>query len=146
MKRAQIILLLLISFCSARAQDFIGLNEHNIRMIMSKENPGLTIDNKVKNNTFRYLKYSSGNENETWVIFIDEKGKCNGVRITCDNSFLDEKRNELDSLYKPAEKDSWTHRSGGDEISIRLKNETWFFTITYQRTQQKGKSGNDRAA
>lgn len=146
MKRASVILLLIISFCSVRAQDFIGMNEHNIRMIMSKENPGLTIDNKVKNDAFRYLKYSSGNDNETWLIFIDEKGKCNGVRITCDNSFLDARRNELDSLYKPVEKDSWTRRSGGDEISIRLKNETWFFTITYQRTQQKGKGGNDRAA
>ena len=146
MKGSLIILLLLISFCSAGAQDFIGLNEHSIRMIMSEDNPGMSIDEKVKNDTFRYLKYSSANENETWVIFIDEKGKCSGVRITCDNSFLADKRKELDNLYKPAEKDMWTHRSRGDEISIRLKDETWFFTITYQRTQQKGKSGNDRAA
>jgi len=146
MKGSLVILFLFISFCSAGAQDFIGLNEQKIRMIMSKENPGMTIDEKVKNDTFRYLKYSSGNEQETWVIFIDDKGKCSGVRITCDNSFLPEKRKELDNLYKPEEKDKWTHRSGGDEISIRLKDETWFFTITYQRTQQKGKSGNDRAA
>lgn len=146
MKGSLIILFLFISFCPAGAQDFIGLNERNIRMIMSEENPGLTIDEKVKNETFRYLKYSSGNENETWVIFIDEKGECSGVRITCDNSFLTDKRKELDNLYKPAEKDRWSHRSGGDEISICLKDETWFFTITYQRKQQQGKSGNDRAA
>jgi hypothetical protein len=146
MKGSLTILLLLIYFCSAGAQDFIGMNEHSIRRIMSEKNPGLTIDEKVKNETFRYLKYSSGNENETWVIFIDEKGKCSGVRVTCDNSFLADRRKELDSLYKPAEKDRWTHRSGGDEICISLKDETWFFTITYQRTQQKGKSGNDRAA
>jgi hypothetical protein len=146
MKRALVISLLLMTFCYAGAQDFIGLDEHGIRRIMSEENQGLTLDQSVKNDTFRYLKYSSGNENETWVIFFDEKGKCNGVRITCDNSFMNEKRKELDNLYKPAEKDRWTHRTGGDEISIRLKDETWFFTITYQRTQQKGKSGNNRAA
>ena len=146
MKRALVILLLLTSLCSARAQDFIGMNEHGIRKIMSEDNPGMTIDEKVRNDTFRYLKYSSGNENETWVIFFDDKGKCSGVRITCDNSFLAGKRKELDTLYKPAEKDSWTHRSDGDEISIQLKDETWFFTITYQRTQKKGKSGNDRTA
>jgi len=146
MKRALVILLLLTSLCSAGAQDFIGMNEKGIRKIMSEDNPGMTIDEKVRNDTFRYLKYSSGNENETWVIFFDDKGKCSGVRITCDNSFLAGKRKELDSLYKQAEQDIWTHRSGGDEISIRLKNETWFFTITYQRTQKKGKSGNDRTA
>jgi hypothetical protein len=146
MKRALIISLLLISLGSAWAQDFIGMNERGVRKIMSEEHPGLAPDEKVRNDTFRYLKYSSGNENETWVIFFDEKGKCSGVRITCDNSFLDGKRKELDTLYKPAEKDSWTHRSGGDEISIRLKDETWFFTITYQRTQKQGKSGNDRTA
>jgi hypothetical protein len=146
MKRALIISLLLISLSSAWAQDFIGMNERGVRKIMSEEHPGLSQDEKVRNDTFRYLKYSSGNENETWVIFFDEEGKCSGVRITCDNSFLDGKRKELDTLYKPAEKDSWTHRSGGDEISIRLKDETWFFTITYQRTQKQGKSGNDRTA
>lgn len=146
MKRALVILLLLISLGSAGAQDFIGMNDRDIRRIMSDEHPGMALDEKVRNDTFRYLKYSSGNENETWLIFFDEKGKCSGVRITCDNSFLAGKRKELDTMYKPAEQDSWTHRSGGDEISIRLKDETWFFTITYQRTQKKGKSGNDRTA
>jgi hypothetical protein len=146
MKRSLVILLLIISFGSVGAQDFIGLNEQSIRVIMSEGNPGMKIDAKVKNDTFRYLKYSSVDENETWVIFIDEKGKCNGVRITCDNSFLTDKRKELDNLYKQAEKDRWIHRSRGDEISICLEDEAWFFTITYQRTQQKGKSGNDRAA
>jgi hypothetical protein len=146
MKGALLILLILTNLCPAGAQDFIGLNEHRIRRIMSEENPGMTMDESLKNETFRYLKYSSGNENETWIIFMDEKGICNGVRITCDSSALDEKIKELDSIYKPAEKDRWTHMSGADEISIRLKNETWFFTITYQKTQKKGKSGNDRAA
>jgi len=146
MKKTVVILLLLISFCSAGAQDFIGMNEQAISTIMSEENPGLTLDKKVKNETFRYLKYSSLNENETWVIFIDEKGKCNGVRVTCDNSFLADKRKQLDNLYKQAEKDQWIHRAKGGDISIRIKDETWFFTITYQRKPQKGKSGNDRTA
>ena len=146
MKGALLILLLLINLCSAGAQDFIGLNERGIRRIMSEDHPGMTMDENLKNETYRYLKYSSGNENETWIIFMDEKGICNGVRITCDSSALDEKIKELNSSYKPAEKDSWTHMSGGNEISIRVKNETWFFTITYQKTQKKGKSGNNRAA
>ncbi len=146
MKRSLLILLFFVAAGSLGAQDFIGLNEQSIRLIMSDENPGMIIDDKVKNSSFRYLKYSSKDENETWVIFIDEKGKCNGVRVTCDNSFLPEKRKELNTLYRSREKDKWMYRSRGDEISVRLEDETWFFTITYQRTQEKGKSGNDRAA
>ena len=72
MKRALVILLLLISLGSAGAQDFIGMNDRDIRRIMSDEHPGMALDEKVRNDTFRYLKYSSGNENETWLIFFDE--------------------------------------------------------------------------
>ena len=146
MKRSLLILLFIVGAGSLGAQNFIGLNEQSIRLIMSDENPTMIIDDKVKNSSFRYLKYSSKDENETWVIFIDEKGKCNGVRVTCDNSFLPEKREELNTLYRSREKDKWMYRSRGDEISVRLEDKTWFFTITYQRTQEKGKSGNNRAA
>ncbi len=136
----------IVSAISAAAQDFIDLNERSIRQIMSKENPRLIIDNNVKNDAFRYLKYCSEDKDETWIIFIDEKGKCNGVRITCDNRFLNDRRKELSALYRSGEKDQWTYRSRGNEISVRLEDETWFFTITYRKTQQKGKSGNNRAA
>jgi hypothetical protein len=146
MKRSLIILLILVLAGSLGAQDFIGLSEQSIKQIMSKEKPRMIIDNKIKNDTFRYLKYCSEDEDETWVIFIDEKGKCNGVRITCDNSFLNDKRKELNTLYRANEKDKWIYKSRGDEICICLEDKTWFFTITYQRTQQKGKSGNDRAS
>jgi hypothetical protein len=146
MKRSFLILMFLVSSVVAGAQDFIGLNEQSIMQIMSEKKSRMTIDNKVKNDTFRYLKYCSEDEDETWIIFIDEKGKCNGVRITCDNRFLNEKRNELNTLYRSEEKDYWTYMSRGNEISVRLQDETWFFTITYQKTQHKGKSGNDRAA
>ena len=146
MKGSFLILMFLVSAISAGAQDFIGLNEQSIKQIMSEKNPRMIIDSKVKNDTFRYLKYCSEDKEETWVIFIDEKGRCNGVRITCDNRFLNERRKELNTLYRSGENDNWTYKSRGSEISVRLEDETWFFTITYQKTQQKGKSGNDRAA
>jgi len=147
MKTRLVIAFLLALLCSnAEAQEFIGLPEDNIREIMKADRPGLSIDNRVKNDTFRYIKYSSGDDNETWVIFIDDKGRCNGVRITCDNICYDRKIKELNSLYKPDEPYSWSYRSGGEEVSVRLKQESWFFTVTHERKKHKGKSGNDRAA
>jgi hypothetical protein len=141
-----IIFLLIMLGPAAEAQDFIGLPEERIREIMSADRPGLSLDNKVRNNTYRYLKYSSGDDNETWVVFIDEKGRCNGVRITCDNSIYDSKIKELNQLYKPGEVNLWSYRTDGEEISVRLKKESWFFTLTYERTKLRGRSGNNRTA
>lgn len=137
--------ILAIAFISAGVQDFIGLNEQKIRTIMSAEHRGLTLDDKVRNESFRYLKYFSKDENETWVIFLDSKGKCNGVRITCDNSILDEKIRELNEHYRVSGKGLWTSGSKEDEVSISLKQDPWFFSITYKKTERQSESGNDRA-
>jgi hypothetical protein len=137
-------LALVLAFVPAGVPGFIGLGEQKIKALMSEENPGLILDNKVRNESFRYLKYSSGDENETWVIFLDKEGTCNGVRITYDNSRLDEKVKELDQKYKVKGKGIWTYRSKGDEISIGLKQYPWFFSITYSKTKYQSQSGNDR--
>lgn len=139
------ILALTIAIVFAGANDFLGLNEHKIRTVMSKENPGLIPDNKVMNDSYRYLKYYSKDGSETWVLFLDKKGTCNGVRITYDNSRLDEKIKELNEHFKVMEEGLWTCRSKGDEISIRLKQDPWFFSITYTKTKHQAESGNDRA-
>ncbi len=139
-------LMLLFSFTMAGAQDFIGLTEEKIGEIMSTENPGMDLDQNYRNVQFRYLKYVSGGGDETWLIFIGENGKCNGVRITCDSAAVAGKIKELGRLYKSAGENRWDFRSRGDEIRVDLRNETYFFTITYRRTDKKVISGNDRAA
>lgn len=146
MKSIPFIIIMTLLGLATEAQDFIGLPEERIREIMSADKPGLSLDTRVKNNTYRYLKYSSLDDNETWVVFIDDKGRCSGVRITCDNSSYDRKLKELNDLYIPGEANLWSYRAGGEEISVRLKKESWFFTVTYERTKQRGRSGNDRTA
>ena len=146
MRRCLYILILLFSFSTAGAQDFIGLTDEKIREIMTAENPGMDLDLNYRNDQFRYLKYVSGGGDETWLIFIGENGKCNGVRITCDSIAVAGKIKELGRLYKSAGDNRWDFRSRGDEIRVDLKNETYFFTITYRRTDKRVRSGNDRAA
>lgn len=146
MYRYLLIMLFLFSFISSEAQDFIGFSEDKIRKAMSTENPGFVIDEEVKNDVFRYLKYYSDDERETWVIFLDDFGRCNGVRLTCDNNLIGQKVNELNSLYKQRGNNSWSNKKRGEEISIDIKNETWFFTITYRRTNKKASGGDNRAA
>lgn len=91
MSRSILILLALFRISAAGAQDLIGLNEPRIKVLMADERPALIINDKVKNDIYRYLKYTSGEEGETWLIFLDEKGICNGVRITYEKSSIEEK-------------------------------------------------------
>ena len=146
MSRLTLILLCLFSFASAEAQDFIGLSDEKIMDIMSAEEPGLSLDKSYKNDEFRYLKYVSAGGDETWLIFLGENGKCNGVRITCDSTAVDGKVRELGRMYNAAGNNRWNFRSRGDEIRVDLKDETYFFTITYRRTDKSIRSGDDRAA
>ena len=136
----------LFSFAAAGAQDFIGLTDVKVREIMSAENPGLDLDQNYRNDDFRYLKYVSGAGNETWLIFIGKNGRCNGVRITCDSVAVAGKIKELGRIYKSAGNNRWNFRSRGDDIRVDLKNETYFFTITYRRSDKRVRSGNERAA
>jgi hypothetical protein len=117
----------------AGAQEFIGLNEKNIRETIAREIPRLTPDNTVRNETFRYIKYHSGDDNETWLIFLDSGGRCKGVRITCGSAVYEARLKELNEKYHASGLNSWTYRSGGEQISVRLKKEEWFFTITHER-------------
>ncbi|MCK7530962.1 MAG: hypothetical protein MZV63_07900 [Marinilabiliales bacterium] len=42
------------------------------------------------------------------MIFIDEKGRCNGVRITCDNICYDRKIKELNEFIQ-----AWMNQTAG---------------------------------
>ncbi|HUW92205.1 MAG TPA: hypothetical protein VMV74_03495 [Bacteroidales bacterium] len=146
MYRYIFILLSMVSFTVAGAQEFIGLTDMKIKDLMSAENPGMQLDQNYKNEDFRYLKYVSEGGNETWLIFIGENGKCNGVRITCDSTIIAGKIRDLGRLYNAAGNNRWNYRSRGDEISVDLKNETYFFTITYRRADKRVRSGDNRAS
>ncbi len=137
MKGLQLSLVLMVLLLPVRAQEFIGLTEKNIRETIAREIPRLTPDNTVRNEIFRYIKYHSGDDNETWLVFIDPSGRCNGVRITCGNAVYEARLKELNDRYISAGPDSWTYRAGGQEIRVKLERKDWFFTVTHERSRQR---------
>lgn len=128
--------MLWISLLPVRSQNFIGLKEDRIRNVMASEKPDMTMDTGVRNDTFRYLKYQSVNDDETWLIFLDEKGRCIGVRITCDNRIMDSKVREMNGKYRQKGADRWEHGSGNDEVTISLRRDSSFFSLTWERARQ----------
>ncbi|MDF1559211.1 MAG: hypothetical protein P1P83_03300 [Bacteroidales bacterium] len=146
MKR--ILLATVIFFCmlSLKSQGFIGLHEQNIMQVMDGEHPGLVLQSDIRNSSVRYLKYLSKDNQETWVIFLDDSGICKGVRITCANSRYDSRIRELNELYQPGDLNRWSYTEKSEKIDVSLKREDYFFTVTWERSKKRGKSGNDRAA
>ena len=133
-----ILLIGILCFCliPVRSQNFIGMKEDKIRVAMASEKPEMTLDTRVKNESFRYLKYLSRNENETWLIFLDDKGRCNGVRITYDKNIMDKKVSEMNGMYSQKGSDRWSYGSGNDEVAISLKRDSSFFSVTWERARQ----------
>jgi len=131
MKRLLLSLILLVLLIPVRAQEFIGLPEKTVKAAMAKDFPRLTADNMVRNNIYRYLKYHSADENETWLIFLDEKGRCTGVRITCSNNLYDSKIMELNEKYGYDKDGTWSYRMGRDLITVKVQRDAWFFTVTH---------------
>ena len=130
--------ILLALLTPAEAQEFIGLTEKNVKEVMATDKPEMSIDLLVKNGAFRYLKYRSRDDSETWLIFLNEEGRCNGVRITCNDGCYDRKIRELNDLYSQGEENRWSYMTDGNEINVILKRESLFFTVTYELTKQKG--------
>lgn len=146
MKKLLFLLIALLALTTAGAQGFIGMTEKSIRESMSRDYPGMACDNMVRNDYFRYLKYYSADGNETLLIFLDGKRRCNGVRITCGSNSYYMKMKELNERYRTEGENRWSYRTGNEEIDVNLQQEEYFFTITHQRATDRSKSGNDRAA
>lgn len=129
-----LITLMMLAPAPAQAQEFIGLSGKKIRDMMASENPGLTPDNAMRNNIFRYLKYYSENDSETWLIFLDDRDRCNGVRITYSINGYEAAIKKLNEEYKPEGHNTWSYRVGRDKITVIVKKDAWYFTVTHERT------------
>lgn len=129
-----LVALVILTMIPAQAQEFIGLTGKKIRDVMASENPGLTPGNAVRNNSFRYLKYYSEDDSETWLIFLDDRDRCYGVRITFSINGYDAAIKELNKKYRPEGINVWSYRAGRDNITVRVKKDAWYFTVTHERT------------
>lgn len=133
MKKLQLSLVLLIILIPVKAQEFYGMTEKSIRAVMASDFKGLTPDNMVRNDVYRYLKYHSADDNETWLIFLDGRNRCKGVRITCSNNIYDAKIRELNQKYGYDKDGEWSYRTERDRIVVTVKRDEWFFTVTHER-------------
>jgi len=146
MKRILLATLLFFCVLSLKSQEFIGRHESNIMQVMNGEHTELALQSDIRNSSVRYLKYISKDNEETWIIFLDDMGICKGVRITCANSRYDNRIRELNEFYQPGGNNRWSYTEKSEKIDVSLQRDDYFFTVTWERARKRGKSGNDRAA
>ena len=88
--------------------------------------------NNVRNNKFKYLKYSDNSDSQTILFFLTQDSVCKSVRVICDNTVKTEKVKELDSNYKKAGENRWVDNHNGKNYLIEVKDETWSCVITIE--------------
>lgn len=130
-RKVLLVLLLSLATFTLEAQLFIGQSKEWVLNSMKNDKSDFHNDRSIKNEKYNYLKYLSDDGIETWIIVFDKEERCKAVKTTCASSLLLKKRKELDTLYTKRGPDKWSIDNGKGLTLIELKNETWYFTITY---------------
>ena len=119
-----LVLTALISFFTTglSGQNLIGYKGNEIKKFMKEQRKEMNL-NKVKNNSFAYLKYSDSSESQTLLLFLDTDSICHSIRIICDPGIKGQKINEFNSMYRKRGENSWIDSHNGKNYIIELKDE-----------------------
>jgi hypothetical protein len=129
MKVTPTLTFLIFTCCCAYGQNLIGYNDAEIKKFMRENRKDMFI-NTVRNNKFKYLKYSDNSESQTILFFLTEDSVCKSVRVICDYTVKTEKIKELNSNYKKAGENRWIDNHEGKNYIIEIKDEVWSVVIT----------------
>jgi hypothetical protein len=123
---------LMISGSMVSGQNLIGYNYKEIRNYMKEKMNDMSMS-KVRNSVYSYLKYSDFAETQTILFFLTPDSLCSGVKVIFSSDMLSEKRKELDSQFKKIRNDNWIDSHGGEKYLVKLIEEKWTCTVTYER-------------
>jgi hypothetical protein len=130
----RIVIFLIILFLptvSSFGQNLIGYKTMEIRNYMKENRKDLNF-NTVRNDLYSYLKYTDASDTQTILFFLAPDSVCTSVRVIFASGLKDEKMKELDSNYKRIDKENWICSTGGKNYLVKLKEEKWTCTITYE--------------
>jgi len=131
MKITTILTFLILTCCCTYGQNLIGYNDVEIKKFMRENRKDMNY-NIVRNNKFKYLKYSDNSDSQTILFFLTQDSVCKSVRVICDRTVKTEKVKELDSNYKKAGENRWIDNHNGKNYLIEVKDETWSSIITIE--------------
>ncbi|MFO7656597.1 MAG: hypothetical protein R6W78_05985 [Bacteroidales bacterium] len=114
------------------AQNYIGKHKDEIIRLMSQDLKNFKQNKDVINHTYKYLKYEDRISEQTILFFLSEDDHCTLVRWISDYSNINDLTARLDQKYTTAGKNAWAYAENGKKYMITLKEEEWFFTVTFR--------------
>jgi hypothetical protein len=131
--RITLLLLFSASFLSARAQNFIGLNTIEIAGVIKSIHPQFKLDKNAVNHTYNYLKYVDKIGEQTILFFLSDKDICTYVRWMSDYSNMNDMIGMLNKNYKKSGANTWAFSEKGEDFTVKLEEEEWFFTVSFRK-------------
>lgn len=116
-----------------QGQNFIGLNSAEIAGLMKSAHPQFKLDKSTVNHSFTYLKYIDKITEQTVLFFMSDKDQCTYVRWISDYSNLNEIIEKLNSEYKRSNTNQWIYTDKGEEYSVTLVEDEWYFTVNFRK-------------
>jgi hypothetical protein len=126
-------LLLAVFFQSAYSQNFIGMNSAEIATAIKSGYPQFKLDKNAINHSYKYLKYIDKISEQTILFFMTDKNTCTYVRWMADYSNLNEMVTLLNKKYKKNGVNTWTYSDKGENYSVKMEEEEWYFTVTFRK-------------
>jgi hypothetical protein len=133
MKKILIVVLAYCIFPMLHGQNFIGLNSAEIAGLMKSVHPQFKPDKSTINHSFKYLKYIDKISEQTVLFFMSDNDLCTYVRWMSDYSNLNEIIESLNRKYKKNGTNSWTYTDKGEEYSVTLVEDEWYFTVNFRK-------------
>ena len=128
--KVSVVLFALFLGLNLSAQNLLGYKYKDIKQYMRENQKEMSFQGFTFNNTFKYLKYSDIEGNQTVLFFLTADSVCKSIRLVCDRSLKTEKLKELDAKYKKSGPNSWTDNKGGRNYEIEMREEEFTFNVT----------------
>jgi len=126
-------LVIFVSVVSALSQNYIGMNPAEIAIAVKAGSPQFKLDKTAVNHTYNYLKYVDKISEQTMLFFMTDKDVCTYVRWMADYSNLNDIIPILNKKYRKTGENTWSYADKGENYSIKMEEEEWYFTITFRK-------------
>jgi hypothetical protein len=114
-------------------QNFIGLPKDEIAGLLKTVNPQFKMDRGAVNPTYNYLKFVDKVSEQTILFFLSDADICTYVRWMADYANLTDMIGMLNRKYSRNGPNSWTYSEKGDNYTVTLVEEEWYFTVSFRK-------------
>ena len=126
-------LLMLLFPVKTDGQNFIGLHKDEIAGLLKTVYPQFKLDRNAVNRAYNYLKFVDKVSEQTILFFLSDTDVCTYVRWMADYANLSDITGMLNSNYIRNGPNSWTYSEKGENYTVTLIEEEWYFTVSFRK-------------